>query len=170
MNRPALTQERALSILQSLKHIKDSDNGVPKKNVEVSSINYTDADGKPFKWSETDEEYAIVNFKAINSYGLEKAKALFREGRFQDALNNNLSMRMSIEEADQIGPKTVGTLTCRLTDVKGDDGETTQGLLPYSFKALAATDSENVDISDLMPAKADGKKELVDEDGNVIEN
>lgn len=146
-----ITQEVALSILTRMAKNKINTVGVGVKNTQVSSIGYTNADGEPFTYPSGDE-YAVVNFVAVNAHQLAEAVEHYKAGRYNEAVNTNMSMRMSVADAQQIRAKVSGTLTCHLVDLKDDNGIPTgeQAIMPLVFVPNASVDAVSVDFLSLL--------------------
>jgi hypothetical protein len=150
-----ITQEIAERIINSKAIIEESN--VPYKGVEVSYVGYTDAEGEPFLWEDTEEPYAIVSFKAMNEHQLKTAVQEYLDEEYDDAVNHNLSMRMSIEKANEIhAGVTIGVLICHEVEVD-NDGEPEMALLPKAFSPAKAKDAKKVSLADLLKAKKGDK-------------
>lgn len=93
-------------------------------NVRVSNISYKDKEGNPFLWEETEEPYAIANFQAMNEYGAEQAEALFAEEKYDEAVNTNLSARISYEVAEELAKTMRASLELEPRQLK--DGSTAE--------------------------------------------
>jgi hypothetical protein len=148
-----ITQEIALRIIESKPVIEQA--MVPYKGIEVSHVGYTDADGEPFMW-EDGTEYAIVNFKAVNEYGFEQSVADFQNEDYESAVNYNLSMRMSVDKAQDLAKGVPGTLVCQMITVD-IDGVDTEVLMPKSYTPAQAIVAKKRSLSDIL-AKSDGVK------------
>jgi hypothetical protein len=147
-----ITREIAERIINSKALIEES--SVPYKGVEVSYVGYNDADGEPFLWEETDEPYAIVSFKAMNAHQLSTAVQEFVDEDYDSCVNHNLSMRMSIEKANEIhAGVTIGVLICHEVEIDVD-GEAELALLPKAFSPAKAKDVKKVSLADLLAKKA----------------
>lgn len=139
----------------------------PYKGVEISYIGYTDAEGNPFEREDEDgdptgEYFAIVSFKAMSPYQLEKAVEEFNNGEYEEACNHNLSMRMNVEKARELCAGTLGTLICHNVTVKDEDDEDVIALMARSFAPMEAVVAKKVTLADLLKKKApkeEGKKD-----------
>jgi hypothetical protein len=131
-----MTKETAINILESY-HICD-EAGVPFKGIEITNISTHDSDGLPFEWEETGEPYAIVNLNAMNEYGANRASQQLEDEEYQDACNNNLSLRVTLEEAENLSKGMLGTLVLREAEVSNEDGDTEIALLPKKFTPAVA--------------------------------
>jgi len=149
MARQALTAESALKIIQAMVLVTEA--GTPYKGIEVTNISTVDGDGNAFAYPDG-TEYAIVNLKAVNQYGLEQAVADYKAEDFQEACNHNLSISMSIEEADKLSKGVFGTLVCRQIALKDADGVATgeEALLPYRFTAMKAVEGKTFSFADML--------------------
>lgn len=146
-----ITQEVALSILTKMAKNKINKVGVGVEDTQVSSIGYTNADGEPFTYDSGDE-YAIVNFVAVNEHQLAEAVAHYKAGRYTEAVNTNMSMRMSVADAQKLRAKLSGTLTCHLVDLKDDNGlpNGEQAIMPLVFVPNATVKAVSVDFLSLL--------------------
>ena len=154
-----ITQEIAERIINSKVVIEESN--TPYKGVEVSYVGYTDGDGEPFVWEESDEPYAIVSFKAMNNHQLKQAVAEYLEEDYDECVNHNLSMRMSIEKANEIhAGVTIGVLICHEVEVENEDGDIELALLPKAFSPAKAKDAKKISLADLLSKKAQPKVKL----------
>lgn len=98
-----IDKQAAASILQSRALITE---GVIK-NVPVTNVSFTDPKTNgPFQWEEgtssAGQPYAIANFAIINDYGKAKAIEHFTNGDYQEAVNTNLSFRVTPEMGEAL--------------------------------------------------------------------
>lgn len=98
------------------------------KNVLVTNVSFKDTDGKPFIWengSSKGEPYAIVNFNAVNDYGANRALELFKEGKYQEACNTNLSTRVTLELGAELQEAMYASVvgTPAMVQPRDEDGE-----------------------------------------------
>ena len=154
-NQNTLTVERAVQILSSYKHVNNTE--VDYKGIQVSNISRLDKDGKPFTYEESGDAYAIINFKAITSYGVAEAGRLLQEGDTQSATNQNLSIRMRMEEVEKLGlmPKQRGTLTL----VEGTTKEGEAAIFGDTFVPNAKVEAKTFDFASFL---AQGVEETAD--------
>lgn len=155
MAKVAMTAEIALRIISA--NVLVTEAGVPYKGIEISNVSYNDADGKPFEW-EDGSPYAIVNFKATNQHMLDRAVEQYQDEEFEDAVNNNLSMRMSVEDAQKLGKGITGQLICHNVTLNADTEEETTALLPRKFVPAVAIEAGKIDFAKLLAKKAEGKE------------
>lgn len=151
-----LTQEAAQAILTKLARNVIDKVGVPIKGIEITNISYADADGVPFKYEQSDDHYAIVNVRAINKHQLALAVEDFKAGRYNEAANRNMSLRVTVADAQLLGKKSFGTLTCQTVALKDEDGNPTgeHAIMPYSFVPAVAEVAEAVDFMSLVATPA----------------
>jgi hypothetical protein len=169
-----ITFEIAERIINSKAIIEES--MTPYKGIEVSYVGYTDAEGNAFEWEREDgdtEHYAIVSFKAMNTHQLNTAIDEFEAENFDDAVNHNLSMRMSIAKADELSAGMIGTLICHEVQVKDEDGELTDdlALLPKTFAPIKAKVAKKASLADMIAsrkAKAEAKVEAPASTGKPV--
>lgn len=152
-DRLVITEEIAERIISSRVLIEEP--MVPYKGVEVTSVTYNDAEGNAFVWEESEEPYAIVNFKACNQHLLEKAVEDFEAGDFEASTNHNLSMRMNIDKAREVQNVGSGTLVCHEVEVEDNDGNPTKALLAKSFQPAVAVTAKKVSLKDMLARKAE---------------
>ena len=117
-NRPEMDKATALSILKSRAMI----NVGVTKNVAVTNVSFVNGvTNKPFIWdsgSSKGEPYAIANFNAINEYGHKEAIRLFKEGKLQEAVNTNLTARVTLEKGRALQQAMFASVVAELTDVE----------------------------------------------------
>lgn len=148
-----ITQEIAERIINSKVIIDES--LVPFKGVEISHIGYLDANGEPFMWEETEEEFALVSFKAMNPYQLNLAVEEFQNEEFEECVNHNLVMRMNVEKARKLSAGTTGTLICHEIEVEDEDGNEVIMLAPKSYSAAESKAAKKVSLADLLGKSKD---------------
>jgi hypothetical protein len=150
-----ITAEIAERIINSKAIIEES--LTPYKGIEVSYVGYTDAEGEPFEWERDGEteHYAIVSFKAMNTHQLMQSVEEFEAEEYDDCVNHNLSMRMSIAKADELSAGMIGTLICHDVQVKDEDGELTDelALLPKSFAPIKAKVAKKASLADMIASR-----------------
>lgn len=100
------------------------------KNVQVTNVSFKDENGEPFKWEEdttgssAGEPYAIANFNAMNAYGRKKAIEQVKAGEYQEACNNNLSLRVTPELGQELREAMFATIVAgyrEVTDPETDE-------------------------------------------------
>ena len=143
------TREIAMKIIESKPVIEDA--LVPYKGIEISYIGLVDEDGDAFEW-ESGDEYAIVSFKAVNEYGFDLSVQHFKNEDYKKAVNQNLTMSMSVDKARNLSLNTPGTLVCHF--VKNKEG--IDILVPKSYAPAVAKDASKSrrSLSDIL-AKED---------------
>ena len=134
-----MDRDTARNILNSRAIIKDE---CTTKNVAITNVSFTDADGEVWKWDEESEgssagePYAIVNFNACNPFGLKKAKELARAGEYQDACNNNLTLRVTPELGQELKESMFATVVTRLREIEDPDDEDKTVMALFITKAV----------------------------------
>lgn len=160
MAKVAMTAEIALRIISA--NVLVTEAGVPYKGIEISNVSYNDAEGNPFTW-EDDSPYAIVNFKATNQHMLNRAVEQYTEEEYDDAVNNNLSMRMSIEDAQKLGKGITGQLICHNVTLNEGTDEESVALLPRKFVPAVAVEASKINFAQLLAKKAEAKAEVANQ-------
>ena len=148
-----ITQEIALRIIESKPVIEQA--MVPYKGIEVSHVGYTDGDGEPFAW-EDGSEFAVVSFKAVSEYGFQQSVEDFKNEDFESASNHKLTMRMSVDKAQDLAKGVPGTLVCHMVTVD-IEGVETEVLMPKSYTPAKAVVAKKRSLTDIL-AKADSVK------------
>ena len=130
-------------------------------SVRVSNVTTRNGKtGRPFLWEDTKEPYAIANFQAMNNYGASKALEQFKAGSFDDCVNNNLSARVTMEQAEQLQKSLYATIEVAPAELKdGSFADLIRKVIPnepivaknFSFG------KENVNEETSTPATADEK-------------
>jgi hypothetical protein len=120
-----VTKETALRILKS--RVKSFDSG--KYQVKVTSVN-------PF------EDKHIVNVNAMNRYQAEAAKTHLADGKYQEAINQNLSFNvLATSERMPVRGEEIYIVT---NNVKLKSGET--ALLVSSWSSLPVSQGQSFDF------------------------
>ena len=150
-----ITKEIAEKIINSRSIVDQA--GVPFKGIELSNVGFTNSDGEPFVWEESDEEYAIVSLNACTSYQLEQAVEEFIAEDYDNACNHNVSIRMNVDKARELGKGTPCVLVMveRQTEIDGVD---TTILVAKSITPVAAVTAKKATLADLLAKKADAPK------------
>lgn len=146
-----ITKDIAEKIINSRSVVDQA--GVPYKGIEVTNVGYTDAEGDAFLWEDTEEEYAIVSLNACTPYQLQQAVEEFIDEDFDSACNHNVSIRMNVEKARELGKGTPCTLIMveRQTDIDGVD---TTILVAKSVVPVASVTAKKASLADLLAKKA----------------
>ena len=150
-----ITREIAEKIINSRSVVDQA--GVPYKGIEVTNVGFNDSDGEPFVWEESDEMYAIVSLNACTSYQLEQAVEEFIAEDYDNACNHNVSIRMNVDKARELGKGTPCVLVMveRQTEIDGVD---TTILVAKSITPVAAVTAKKATLADLLAKKADAPK------------
>lgn len=159
MEARVITAEIALGIISSYKQITEA--GVPVKGVEITNISFSNpTTGMAWEY-EDGTPYAIVNFNAITPWRLVRAVEQYQDEEFQDAVNNNLSLQMSAEQAKTFSKGSFGELTCREIELKDKEtGEPTgeKSLVAHRFTKAVAVDAKAFDFKAMLAKKAEAKE------------
>ena len=155
-----ITQEIAERIINSKVIIEDA--LTPYKGVEISHIGYVDAEGEAFVWEDTEEEFALVSFKAMNPYQLTLAVEEYENEEFDECVNHNLVMRMNVEKARKLSAGTTGVLICHEITVEDEEGNEVQMLAPKSYSATESVVAKKVSLKDLLGKSKDKKSDKKD--------
>ncbi len=117
------------------------------KDVPVTNVSFIDPKTQqPFEWEEdtssAGQPYAIANFAIVNSYGKDKAIALFKEGNYADAVNTNLSLRVTPKLGKQLQEAMFATVVGAKRTVADDDGNDVETILIKKAAPMAAKSFE----------------------------
>lgn len=150
-----ITKEIAEKIINSRSIVDQA--GVPFKGIELSNVGFTNSDGEPFVWEESDEEYAIVSLNACTPYQLEQAVEEFIAEDYDNACNHNVSLRMNVDKARELVKGVPYTLVMveRQTEIDGVD---TTILVAKSITPVASVVAKKATLADLLAKKADAPK------------
>lgn len=95
-----MAEQRELT-LDSVKNIIESRKMINVPNVdnriEVSGVSLQTRDGEPHVWAKSGERYAVVFLKAMTPYHLQRAIALAKDNKLQDATNQVCTLRVPFE-------------------------------------------------------------------------
>lgn len=146
-----ITAQSAMQILKNARIVKA---GV-EKGVTISNVSRINGKtGQPFLWEETGEPYAIVNFRAMNSYGAKNALSDFKAGKYAESVNHNLSARVSIELAEKLVKGAPADLIIEPTQLKdGSIAELVRSVSPteanarVTFGTVEATEKASTDAN-----------------------
>lgn len=155
-----ITQEIAERIIKSKVVIDEVQ--TPFKGVEISHIGYLDANDEPFMWEDTEEEFALVSFKAMNEYQLDLAVQQYKDGDYEECVNHNLVMRMNVEKARKLSAGTTGTLICHEVDGTDEDDNEIKVIVPKSFVGAESKVAKRVDLDSLLGKSKDKKSDKKD--------
>lgn len=150
-----ITKEIAEKIINSRSIVDQA--GVPFKGIELSNVGFTNSDGEPFVWEESDEEYAIVSLNACTPYQLEQAVEEFIAEDYDNACNHNVSLRMNVDKARELVKGVPYTLVMveRQTEIDGVD---TTILVAKSITPVASVVAKKASLADLLAKKAEVPK------------
>lgn len=119
MARREFNRENALAYLKTYKQPRQL--GVVVPDVEISSIRYTDKNGKQLAYAESGDEYAIVNLKAQNEYQFKESLKHLMAGDIQSATNEHLTYNITLEELEQTPLMKGQTCSLILHEVEAKD-------------------------------------------------
>lgn len=156
--RTPITKEVATAVLTKLAKNVITVVGTPIKGIEIQSISFTRTNDQgldvPFTHASGDE-YAVVNLRAVNKHQLEQAVLDYQAGNYNEACNRNMSLQMSVADANLLGKKSFGTLTCQHVALKNKDTGIPTGeiaIMPYSFVPAVAIAAVAVDFMAMLNA------------------
>lgn len=144
-----MEKQDALSILSSRKTIK----GPGKYTARVTSVTPYERD-----FERGPKQIAIVNINIMTPFHTEKAIMLFKQGLYQESVNQNLTA--SIREGEFI-PTKGETVNVMVSEVTTNNGVT--GLFVTAVTAIPASAPSSFDISLLEEDETEGISILVEE-------
>jgi len=159
-----ITREIAEKIINSRSVVDQA--GVPYKGIEVTNVGFNDSDGEPFVWEDSEEQYAIVSLNACTGYQLEQAVEEFIAEDYDNACNHNVSIRMNVDKARELGKGTPCVLVMveRQTEIDGVD---TTILVAKSITPVAAVVAKKATLADLL-AKKSATPEIKNDSEEVV--
>lgn len=128
-------------------------------NVRVSNVSTrNNKTGQPFLWEDTKEPYAIANFQAMNNYGASKALEQFKAGQFDECVNNNLSARVTMEQAEALQKSLYATIEVAPAELKdGTTAELIRKVIPNEPTVARKFSFGEENVVETPSASADGK-------------
>lgn len=140
-----------------------SDTGVPFKGVEVSHVGMVDEHGEPWVWEKSGEEYAIVSFKALSKYQFKQAVRLFKDGDYEGASNQGLSLSVAVDKLKDIEAGVTGTII--LEEIKNKDGD--KIVVVKRFNPAKAKTAERASLDSLDDDEEDNTSKKSKKDKKV---
>lgn len=143
-----LDRTAAMRILKGFKQTNDPD--VDYKGVEITNISYTNKEGKPFTYTESGQEYAVVNVNAQSEYKRKEALMHLMAGEYQEACNTNISVNVTLDELEKtpLQKGMRGTLRVREVELTDEEGNLTgeKGIFGKSFIPQEAVKAATFDF------------------------
>lgn len=162
------SQENVEKILAGRKVISEA--GLYPEAIAISNVSYTDGDGNPWLWKDSEGEpdptrpYAIVNLQALTEEAMTQAEEYYNNGEYELAIRrrdgegvSNLSVNMSPEDVAKLklakGVLVSATFDWRLNS-EGDEVLACTSVAPLIAKKGVNTFTER-----LKAKKAQAKAE-----------
>lgn len=126
-----------ITALRILKNSLILDLGVTR-DVPVIKITTTNPEnGEPFVWENSKDNYAVVEFKAMNKTGADKASKMLKAGDFENSCKNYLTARVSLKKAEKLQQSMCATVELvQFTKKNGELIDVVKTVVPYDTEMV----------------------------------
>lgn len=140
MNNTVVNQELAKRILSSRIVVN-----TPGK---VENVKITNISEEVFNWENSNDEYVIANTNLMNTYLQKEAQELYKQGKYQEACNKNLTVRLSLKEAEKLMKGDIVRLLVDEVELK--DGSTALMIKTGSLSAMPSVKTSKFSFEDVV--------------------